>query len=248
MVDSLDLQRQLFAACEHGDMSSVQAILDQDASGCVDADGGEGFTPLQIAAGNGHEDIVRLLLMRGASLDRQNLYGWTALMQAASHGRTDIVALLLQNKADPYARNKLGATALTVAAHYGHISIVRLLLGISFIDLNETDGANTGQAFSPLMVAALNGHDLILNLLMDRGANQYQVHRQTGWTPLMMAAAQGHITMTEILVEARGCDPDVTNTLHRTALEIAILENHGEVRDYLDRRTTNRPKLCKSFP
>ncbi|XP_071784803.1 ankyrin repeat and SAM domain-containing protein 6-like [Asterias amurensis] len=243
MVDSLDLQRQLFAACEHGDLPSVQAILDQDASGCVDADGGEGYSPLQIAAGNGHEDIVRILLMRGASLDRQNLYGWTALMQAASHGHTNIVALLLQNKADPNIRNKFGATALTTAAHYGHVSITRLLLALGFIDMNENDGDITGQAFTPLMAAAMNGQEIIANLLFEKGADQFQVHQPTGWTPLMMASVRGFCHMTKMLVEGRGCDPDVTNILHRTALEIAILQNHGEVQEYLDRKTTNRPKL-----
>ncbi|XP_038069860.1 ankyrin repeat and SAM domain-containing protein 6-like [Patiria miniata] len=243
MVDSLDRQRQLFAACEHGDLASVQALLDQDASGCVDADGGEGFTPLQMAAGNGHEDIVRLLLMRGASLDRQNLYGWTALMQAASHGHASIVALLLQNKADPNVRNKFGATALTAAAHYGHLSSVKVLLGCGFIDLNEKEGANVGQAFTPLMVAALSGRDPVLKMLLDKGADQFQVHRQTGWTPLMMGALCGHTSIAEILIETRGCDPDVTNTLDKTALEIAILGNHRDVQNYLDRRTSNRPRI-----
>ncbi|XP_022103404.1 ankyrin repeat and SAM domain-containing protein 6-like isoform X2 [Acanthaster planci] len=243
MVDSLDRQRQLCAACEHGDLAFVQALLDQDASGCVDADGGEGLTPLQIAAGNGHEDIVRLLLMRGASLDRQNLYGWTALMQAASHGHASIVALLLQNKADPNIKNKFGATALTAAAHYGHISTTRVLLGLGYLDLNEREGANVGQAFTPLMVSALSGRDPVLKMLLDRGADQFQVHRQTGWTPLMMAALCGHTSIAQILVETRGCDPDVTNILSKTALEIAMVENNREVRDYLDRRTTNRPRI-----
>ena len=250
MVDFCDLHRQLIAACHEGDADTVQRILDHEIDGRtaeVDVNGNDGFTPLQVSAGNGHEAIVRLLLMRGAALDRQNIYGWTALMQAASHGHADIVKLLLQNKANPNLTSKLGASALTVAAHHGHTSIVRILLDVPGIDLNEdmTSPADAvHQAFTPLMAAVLKGNDIVVRLLLDKGATSYNQDPHTGWTPLMMAALAGHMTTAQLLLD-RGGNPNKTNVLDRTALEIATLAGQREVREYLDRKTTRRPKIGK---
>jgi len=41
-----------------------------------------------MAAANGHEDLVRLLIMKGAALEKSNQYDWTPLLHAARHGHT----------------------------------------------------------------------------------------------------------------------------------------------------------------
>ena len=41
-----------------------------------------------MAAANGHEELVRLMIMRGAALDKCNQYEWTPLLHAARHGHT----------------------------------------------------------------------------------------------------------------------------------------------------------------
>lgn len=97
---------------------------------------------------------------------------------------------------------------------------------------------------TPLMSAAQNGHDSVLRLLLDRG---YEVNYQTpsnGLTPLMAAAQNGHMTTAQVLIE-RGGDPNLTDINNRTALEIATIRGKREVRGYLDRKTTNKPKVCK---
>ncbi len=250
MVDFCDIHRQLISACREGDVSAVETILDHEVDGRtaeVDIDGDDGFTPLQVAAGNGHEPIVRLLLRRGAALDRQNAYGWTALMQAASHGHANIVKLLLQNKADPNITNKLGSSALTVAAHHGHTSIVRILLDVPGIHLNEdmTSPDIVQQAFTPLMAAVFKGNDIVVKLLLDKGSSGFYRDQHTGWTPLMMAALAGHMTTAQLLID-RGGNPNAANVLDRTALEIATLAGQREVREFLDRKTSRRPKIGKN--
>ncbi|XP_072052011.1 ankyrin repeat and SAM domain-containing protein 6-like [Amphiura filiformis] len=249
MVDFCDLHRQLISACREGDDRTVETILDHEVDGRtaeVDVDGEDGFTPLQVAAGNGHEAIVRLLLRRGAALDRQNAYGWTALMQAASHGHANIVKLLLQNKANPNITNKLGSSALTVASHHGHTSVVRILLDVPGIHLNEdmmSPADVIQQVFTPLMAAVLKGNDIVVRLLLDKGSKSYYRDQHTGWTPLMMAALAGHMTTAQLLID-RGGNPNAANVLDRTALEIATLASQREVREYLDRKTTRRPKIA----
>lgn len=101
----------LFRACDEGDYETARGILEPGApkesgrqsrlrsdagSDCstadmlspvpVDCTDEEGNTPLQFASASGHENLVRFLLRKGASVDSRNNYGWTPLMQAARWG------------------------------------------------------------------------------------------------------------------------------------------------------------------
>jgi len=49
----------------------------------VDCTDEAGNTGLQFAAAGGHEQLVRFLLRKGASVQSTNHYGWSPLMQAA---------------------------------------------------------------------------------------------------------------------------------------------------------------------
>lgn len=66
--------------------------------------------------------------MRGAGLDKPNMYGWPAIMHAARHGHHAVVGLLLQSQADLNTRNRLGASVLSVACRGGHLQTVKLLV------------------------------------------------------------------------------------------------------------------------
>ncbi|XP_063951326.1 ankyrin repeat and SAM domain-containing protein 6-like [Lytechinus pictus] len=240
--DYHDLPRQLIAACECGDLDAVQQLLDDDAAAIeVDCDGGECFTPLQIAAANGHENVVRLLLMRGAGLDTQNSYGWTALMQATYHGFTNIVVLLLQNKANPSIRNKMGATALTLAAFKGHSDIVNIFLDLSGVDTNDQrTGDIYGPVLKPTLAAIMKGHQAILRQLMNRGDDQFFTDPGTGWTLLMVAALSGHVSAVQYLVDS-GCNPNALNINNMTACDISVLCKNKRAKEFLEKKTINRP-------
>ena len=54
----------------------------------MDAADDQGFTALQMAAANGHQELVRLLIMKGAALEKSNNYDWTPLLHAARLGHT----------------------------------------------------------------------------------------------------------------------------------------------------------------
>ncbi|KAI8759258.1 ankyrin repeat and SAM domain-containing protein 6 [Biomphalaria glabrata] len=233
----MERTRQLYSACEQGDIDTVQAILDK---GCeVDSPlDDEENTALQVAASNGNEQIVRLLIMRGAGLDKANSFGWTPLLQAVRYGHTNIVALLHQHHADLHAKTRYGASAMTLAAKGGHIQTVKFLIE-SGVDMNDV---GDGCEFTPLLVAAQHGHDAVLRVLLDRGCDVNYYTPSTGLTALMMAALNGHMTTAQIIIE-RGGDPNMTNVCDKTALEIATIRDQREVRGYLDRKTTNKPKL-----
>ncbi|WP_395363894.1 ankyrin repeat domain-containing protein [Streptomyces sp. YH02] len=93
--DPLDAVKRLGRAAEAGDAALVAELL---AAG-VDPDAQERYrpTPLDLAIGKGHADVVALLL--GAGADPRQYTGeyreLTPLCQAVSWGRADIARLLL---------------------------------------------------------------------------------------------------------------------------------------------------------
>lgn len=72
-----------FRVCDEGDLESARRVLeDPGGFGHVDGTDEDGNTALMFASAGGHEQLVRFLLRKGASVDRRNYYGWTPLMQA----------------------------------------------------------------------------------------------------------------------------------------------------------------------
>ena len=63
-----------------------------------------GNTALSCAANCGHEEVVGLLLAKGANPDLGGLEGKTPLHEASREGHTAVVQLLLKNHADPNAQ------------------------------------------------------------------------------------------------------------------------------------------------
>ncbi|CAH1270061.1 ANKHD1 [Branchiostoma lanceolatum] len=231
----------LLRACEQGDLAAVQALLDQGVP--VDAEDDEVVTPLQTAAAYGQDSVVRLLLMRGAALEKPNHHGWTPLLQGARNGHLSAVELLLQNKANLNHRSKLGATALTLAARGGHANVIHMLLEAG-ADISE---AETQWGITPLMVGAMYGHDSVVRLLspIDPGGLQPpHTPDMTAWNALMLATWNGHLSTMQLLVE-NGYDPNRTNILDQTPLELAILRGNKakDIRGYLEKRTRRKPRL-----
>jgi len=134
---------QLFYYCEMGMTASVVRMLGMtsiDVEGRRDGGlwdgrrGGEedGYTCLMIAAYNGHLDICRLLVDKGAQVTVKDRTGWTPLHCAAEQGHVEIVRLLCDHGAYVEARadriwSSTGWTPLHYAAEQGHVEIVRLL-------------------------------------------------------------------------------------------------------------------------
>ncbi|KAM8966997.1 ankyrin repeat and SAM domain-containing protein 6 [Pelodytes ibericus] len=214
---------------------------------CTDEDGN---TALQMAAGGGHEPLVRFLLRKGASVDSRNHYGWTPLMQAVRSGNLNVALILLENGADVNAQNRLGASVLTVASRGGHVNVIKLLLesgafvdNYDHFDVNMVSNSSHKEdmpEITALMTASQHSHEAAVRLLLDWGADvNYRL--KTGWNPLMLTALHGRVSVAQQLVD-RGADPDHVNTLGKTPFEIAMHFKHKDMKDYLDSMTTIRPK------
>ena len=82
-----------------------------------------GRTPLSLAAANGHEGVVKMLLQReDVNLNQADTYHQTPLLLATLYAREEVVKMLLErydvnlNQAD----TKYGLTPLSLAAMDGH--------------------------------------------------------------------------------------------------------------------------------
>jgi peptidoglycan/LPS O-acetylase OafA/YrhL len=105
----------IWKACADGDQKEVAGFIDAQKANVNAADTALGMTPLSYAALFGRENVVELLLNRGAEVNGPNRDGGTALHAAAFLGRVKIVSLLLKAGADGTAKNERGETPLDAA-------------------------------------------------------------------------------------------------------------------------------------
>ena len=114
--------------CVYGNTDVASLLLRQPEID-VNAMNNEGVTALMCASSQGHTEIVRMLLEKGAKVNATNDDGGeTALMIASANGRADVVSLLLENGANLNATNDYGETALVIASENGRADVLSLLL------------------------------------------------------------------------------------------------------------------------
>ena len=110
------------------DAKEVALYLANLSSVQVDAHTPQDETPLMIAVLRGHLDVAKVLVARGADINKP---GWTPLHYAATHAGRNAVAqveLLLEHHAYIDAESPNGTTPLMMAAQYGDPGVLRLLL------------------------------------------------------------------------------------------------------------------------
>ncbi|MDH4227614.1 MAG: ankyrin repeat domain-containing protein [Deltaproteobacteria bacterium] len=119
---------------------------------------------------------------------------------------------------------------LVEAAKAGDIGEVKALVE-GGINIDETDSYGD----TPLMWAAGEGNLDIVKYLAEKGADVNKKDIQ-GWTPLMSAAGSGSVEVVKFLLD-KGADPNIKDKFGNTALDAAVMREHGAVADELKKVT-----------
>jgi ankyrin repeat domain-containing protein 50 len=167
-----------------GDVREVDRLLRRDP-GLLHGDDSADSTPLVCASVRGHVGVVRLLLDKGAAIDRQGLLGrHTALWMACSSGHASVVRLLMDRGADPTLINFSGMTPLMATGVEGHVEALRVLLG--YPRAKATTNHQEENGATALYLACVMGHGGLVRLLLRSGADP-SIASNDGSTPMDIA-------------------------------------------------------------
>ena len=181
-----------------------------------------GQTPLFCAAKEGHLEIVKYLLDRGANPNATNHYGVSVLWIPCQRGLTSIVELLLKRGANPEIapsgpeaeeRSISGWTPLYAAIKSRQYPVVKLLL-----NHNANPNAVTSLGSTPFLLASEIGDLEVIKCFVEHGADlDYSPSGKeadelniTGQTALFMATLKEQNDVVQYLIE-KGSKVNVKN-------------------------------------
>ncbi|KAM6290324.1 M-phase phosphoprotein 8 [Porphyrio hochstetteri] len=115
-------------AVKSGDYMTVKMALSSNEEYNLDQEDSSGMTLLMDAAAGGHDDLLRVLIRKGAKVNGRQKNGTTALIHAAEKNFLTTVAILLEAGAYVNMQQSSGETALMKACKRGNSDIVRLMI------------------------------------------------------------------------------------------------------------------------
>ena len=216
----------------------------------IHASNDSGSTALFLAAECGSEAAVKLLLGAGAKVDAKNTANSTPMHRAAQQGHLNVVKMLMDAGANPLAKKRSDITPLHLALENVHLDVAAQLLEPTNADtpsINEyeevlhvlaragfeegitkvlnyhlcnLERADSKYQQSPLSHAAERGHEPVVQVLLNRGADPNSLDN-TGKSPLSWAAWGGHEVVARQLLES-GADIKSKDYQQWTALHFAV--------------------------
>ncbi|KAJ0973063.1 hypothetical protein J5N97_021022 [Dioscorea zingiberensis] len=171
----------LMFVARHGDVPALDVLIKHPDID-LDEQDENGYSSIMITAQEGHVDAFRALAFAGANMKLCNRAGETAITLFESSKNRDLFEKLMLEFALEKG-NDVEFYALHWAARLGNMAAVRLLMNLG-LDVNATNG----DGYTPLMLAAREGHGTICELLLACGA-EYDIKTQEGETALSLARA-----------------------------------------------------------
>jgi len=177
------------------------------------------------AAVHGRYDQIRFLLKTGSDIDAPaSLCQEIALNLAISRGHRDAAGLFLHGGADPDSQRSRGKRS---PLHAG--AKIRGGVDLEVAEIPMRAGANASlwndDLLQPLHQAAINGHRMLINLLLGYGAQvDDRLLCPDGYTALMLASASCHVSTVDRLL-AGGANINALRRFHGTALMLTARDD-----------------------
>ncbi|XP_071088855.1 uncharacterized protein [Haliotis cracherodii] len=258
----------LHHACAGGNTAIVQHVLSPSN---INTKGQHRLTPVMIAAGHGHQSVFDLLVSKKADLtlvdghvnsllhlackggntaivehvlspsniNTRGQYRRTPVMIAAVVGHQSVFDLLVSKKADLTLVDNHGNSLLRLACEGGNAAIVQHVLSPSDINTRGQYG------FTPVMVAATAGHQIVFDLLVSEKADLTLVddHGDSllsracggGNTAIVQHVlspsninTRGPFGLTPVMIAARKGLKSVFDLLVSKKADLTLVDYHGD--------------------
>lgn len=219
----------IFAMLWNVEREIVKEVLDHHTE-----EDGQKTTPLIIAARNGEEKVVAVLLTHFlveieqtgvVKFDGFVIEGATSLWCAAGAGHFGVVKLLIDHGADVNHPTLTNSTPLRAACFDGRLDIVKHL-----IEHNADPKISNKYNNTCLMISSYKGHKEVVRYLLEKGANP-DCSAHCGATALHFSAECGHLEIVHELV--RFGASRLKNDHNMTPLTVAAECGKSEVVEYL---------------
>uniref|UniRef100_A0A8B9LKQ0 E3 ubiquitin-protein ligase MIB2 n=1 Tax=Astyanax mexicanus TaxID=7994 RepID=A0A8B9LKQ0_ASTMX len=244
---------RLVIEAAHGSATKVRELV-QKHPDKVDIKN-QGKTALQVAAHQGHMEVVKVLLQANSSIEAKDEDGDAALHYTAFGNQAEIARLLLSKGANVNLLNNSMCTALHIAVNKGFTDVVRVLTEHSAdVNLQDSYGdtplhdaiakdfrsiieiltvvpnidftQQNNRGFNLLHHAALKGNKLATEMILSRARQLADVKKEDGFSALHLAALNNHRDVAEILVKEGRCDGNIRNNRNQTPLQLAVTQGH----------------------
>ena len=140
----------------------AKLLTTQNANTCDD----KGTSLLVGASAKGHTQLRKMLLEKGALVDKVSNDGYTALVHASTWGYIDICKLLIESNAEINRQDKDGRTALMVACRMNQSKVCEYLLKNNAAVNFKDEAGNTA-----LHYAVRRKNYDVVKLLIHQGAD-----------------------------------------------------------------------------
>ncbi|RWS29064.1 serine/threonine-protein phosphatase 6 regulatory ankyrin repeat subunit A-like isoform X1 [Leptotrombidium deliense] len=210
----------LLVAIQYNDLSTAESILRRphfDADIRFRLSANNSVPAICVCAERGLNEMMRLLIDSGCSVNLRDDCGFTPLHFAVTHQFVDIINLLLNQRANANCVSNYGHTPLHLAAQQSSLVVELLVKAGAKLNCRDCDGK------TPLSFACIHNHTKIAKYLIDKGAD---VNCEDNYlnTPLLLAINSGLCLNAELiryLLEANA-DPNHTNANGQSAMFTAI--------------------------
>lgn len=211
-------------ACEQGSLPIVKYLVSKDPALCritiVDC---KGRTPLHMAAGKNHAEIVEFLLENGAALDPKDDERRSPLFRAANYGAHSVVKLLMDHGADVTVRDIMLKSVVHAAV--GDVKSMEALLQSPIAAALITEKDDDG--FSPVHYAAKSGDLKNIKLFATKNRASSSVLSNSLDTPIHVASRYGWTEVVVALMDNQNVKiVNLGNSQGKTALHYACSEGH----------------------